>query len=73
ITSATSPKAEQWALQRIAAQIKEFPGYAQVRQVALISEPWTVENGMLTPTMKLKRTKVLERHREQVEKLYAGH
>ncbi|MGH8772404.1 MAG: AMP-dependent synthetase/ligase, partial [Burkholderiales bacterium] len=49
ITSATSPKAEQWALQRIAAQIKEFPGYAQVRQVALISEPWTVENGMLTP------------------------
>ncbi|HET6756621.1 MAG TPA: long-chain fatty acid--CoA ligase [Burkholderiales bacterium] len=73
IASATSPKAEAWALQRIAAQIKEFPGYAQVRQVALITEPWTVENGMLTPTMKLKRTKVLERHRGELEKLYAGH
>jgi long-chain acyl-CoA synthetase len=40
---------------RIAAQLKAFPGYAQVRRVAVVDEPWTVENGLLTPTMKLKR------------------
>lgn len=66
-------KAEEIALARISRQIREFPGYAQVRRVALLIEPWTIDNGTLTPTLKLKRPQVLERHREEVEKLYAGH
>jgi long-chain acyl-CoA synthetase len=32
-----------------------------------------VENGMLTPTLKLKRAKVLEQHGDEYSKLYAGH
>ena len=35
--------------------------------------PWTIENGMLTPTLKLKRTKVLEEHRAEYDRLYSGH
>ena len=66
-------QAEQLVLARINAQIKEFPGYAQIRRAAVLPEPWTVENGMLTPTMKLKRAKVLEQHRADCDKLYAGH
>ena len=68
-----TPQAEQLVLERINAQIKQFPGYAQIRRAALLPEPWTVENGMLTPTMKLKRARVLERHVPEYEKLYAGH
>jgi long-chain acyl-CoA synthetase len=37
------------------------------------AEPWTVENGLLTPTMKLKRAKVMESHKQEFEGLYAGH
>jgi long-chain acyl-CoA synthetase len=65
--------AEQTVLARVAKQIAAFPGYAQVRRIALLTEPWTIENGLLTPTLKLKRGKVLERYRGEVEKLYAGH
>jgi long-chain acyl-CoA synthetase len=39
----------------------------------VLTEPWTVENGMLTPTMKLKRAKVMESHGKEFEVLYAGH
>lgn len=42
-------------------------------QVAVLAQPWTVENGLLTPTMKLKRMKVVEAHKPEFESLYAGH
>jgi long-chain acyl-CoA synthetase len=71
--STKGTQAEQIVLERINQQIKAFPGYAQIRRVAVVPEPWTIENGMLTPTLKLKRAKVLEQHRPQYEKLYAGH
>jgi long-chain acyl-CoA synthetase len=71
--SMNGAQAEQIVLERINQQIKAFPGYAQIRRVAVMPEPWTIENGMLTPTLKLKRAKVLEQHRPQYEKLYAGH
>src|SRR5690349_9291061 len=58
---------------RIGAQMKAFPGYAQVRRVHATLEPWSVENGLLTPTLKLKRAKVMERFHAEVDKLYAGH
>jgi long-chain acyl-CoA synthetase len=66
-------EAEQLVLERINAQIKAFPGYAQIRRVAIAAAPWTIDNGLLTPTLKLRRAKVLEQHREDYEKLYAGH
>lgn len=66
-------KAEKLVLERIQRQIKSFPGYAQVYRVSIMPQPWTVENGLLTPTMKLKRAKVVEAHRTEYDKLYAGH
>ena len=36
----------------------------------LIKEEFTIENGMLTPTLKLKRKKILEKYKEDLEKLY---
>lgn len=66
-------QAQQLALNRIAQQIIEFPAYVRIRRVALLTEPWTVENGLLTPTLKTKRGKVLERYREEYERLYEGY
>ena len=68
-----SKPAEELVLKRIGAQLKAFPGYAQVRRVTLVVEPWTVENGLLTPTLKLKRAKVMERFNAEIDGMYAGH
>ncbi|TXI23435.1 MAG: long-chain fatty acid--CoA ligase [Nitrosomonas sp.] len=58
-------------LDRIAQQIHEFPGYAKIFKVALIPEPWSVANEMLTPTLKLKRSKIAQRYQAEIENLYA--
>ncbi|MBI4205032.1 MAG: long-chain fatty acid--CoA ligase [Betaproteobacteria bacterium] len=68
-----SKQVEEIVLGRIAAKLREFPGYAQVRRAGLTLEPWTVENGLLTPTMKLKRAKVMEKFNAEIDQMYAGH
>ena len=57
---------------RITAQLKAFPGYAQIRRVAVLDEPWTVESGLVTPTLKLKRGPILEKFKARVDELYKG-
>lgn len=65
--------AERLLLERIAERLKDFPGYARVHHVAASLEPWTVESGLITPTMKVKRSRLLDRFSDQVVRLYAGH
>jgi long-chain acyl-CoA synthetase len=60
-------------LKRIRDALADFPGYAKVRRVTLALEPWSIENGMLTPTMKIRRNQVLTHYREAVERMYAEH
>ena len=42
----------------------------KVKKFKLIREEFTIDNGMLTPTLKLKRKKILEKYKEELEKLY---
>ena len=42
----------------------------KVKKIKLTNEEFTIENGMLTPTLKLKRKKILEKYKEDLEKLY---
>ena len=65
-------RAEKFVVARIAERIKGFPGYAQIRKVALVTDKWTVDNGMLTPTLKLKRNQIVERYKDQVDAIYRG-
>ena len=67
---AGDPKFEEILLERIAYQIREFPGYARIYRVAPLTEPWTIENHMLTPTLKLRRTYVLNHYKSEVDRLY---
>ena len=46
------PKVQKAILKKISSNLKEFPGYAQIRRVKLYLEPWTIENNLLTPTLK---------------------
>ena len=65
------PRVTKALTQRVARHLKHFPGYAQIRRVHPELRPWTVDDGLLTPTLKLKRNLVLERYRAAVEALYA--
>lgn len=60
-------------LERLQRRLKAFPGYAQVHKLALVPEPWTTDNGLMTPTLKLRRAAILARHHDLVERLYSGH
>ncbi len=48
----------------------KFKGYEIPRSFILVEEPFSVENGMLTQTMKLKRRNVVERYGDQIEAAY---
>ncbi len=44
--------------------------YAQLRMLVIVREPWSVENGCLTPTMKLKRSHIEAHVGPQVDRWY---
>ncbi len=56
----------------ITEALHDFPGYAKIRRLYLTLEPWTVENGLLTPTLKIKRAKVMTHLQEEIEQLYSN-
>jgi len=57
-------------LKRIKLSLKDFPGYAKIRRVSLTLDPWTVDNGLLTPTLKVKRPKVIDQFSVEIESMY---
>lgn len=58
-------------LKTITKALHDFPGYAKVRRVSLSLQPWTIESGLLTPTLKVKRALVTEKYLKEIEKMYA--
>ena len=66
-------EARAFALARIRERLASFPAYAEIKKVALIAQCWSMENELLTPTLKPKREAILARYRTIVDELYAGH
>jgi long-chain acyl-CoA synthetase len=64
---------QQALTEKIAGHLSEFPGYAQVHGITCTLEPWTIDNGLITPTMKLKRSRIMEHFAADIERMYAGH
>ncbi|MEL6191759.1 MAG: AMP-binding protein, partial [Bacteroidota bacterium] len=44
-----------------------IPNYQRVSKIIVIDEPWSVENGMLTPTLKVKRNVMNDRFRDAMQ------
>lgn len=42
---------------------KDLQNYEKIKKVVLMEEEWTIENGFLTPTLKIKRNKIEEIHK----------
>ena len=66
----TDSRVEAKILRRVARNLRGFPGYAKVNRVLLLREPWSVENGLLTPTLKIKRTEIAQQFAAQIKQLY---
>lgn len=66
------PVVVQTILKRLQALSTDFPSYAQPRALLLSLEPWSVENQLLTPTMKVKRKQILERYATEIDGLYGS-
>jgi long-chain acyl-CoA synthetase len=56
----------------VARANKRLSAIERVRRFHVMPEPFTVENGMMTPTMKLKRHLIVKAHQDVIEGLYAG-
>lgn len=69
----TDSAVEAKVLRRIARNLRGFPGYANVHRVLLLREPWSIDNGLLTPTLKIRRDEVSKRYSAQIRNLYEGH
>ena len=50
---------------------KGLSGYEQLQMFVIVNDPWTIENGLLTPTMKLKRAKIEASVADKLEGWYA--
>ena len=69
----TRNKLQTFLVKRIAERLREFPGYAKIPRVVGLDAPWTIEPGLMTPTLKLRRQKILETCQSEIDWLYAGH
>lgn len=64
-------KAVMEELNRIATE-KKLLGYQKVRAIRCVVDEWTVENGVLSPTFKVKRKVLASRYSKEIEELYAA-
>jgi len=49
---------------------KELDKVMQIKKFKLMSEDWTPDNGLLSPTQKLKRKVILERYKNDIDEIY---
>ena len=49
---------------------KKLSKIENIKKFFIINEKFSIENGMLTPTLKLKRYKIIQKYKNQLEKLY---
>jgi long-chain acyl-CoA synthetase len=68
VTGTLTREQAQASLDKVNANL---PHYKQVRAFHLAAEPFSIENGLLTANGKLKRDKIAQRYKSEIEQLYA--
>jgi len=67
------PSVHEFVLERVHAAMTTFPGYARIYRVYITDTCWNIDNGLVTPTLKLKRHIIMEKYTEQIAQMYEGH
>ncbi|EMR03098.1 AMP-dependent synthetase/ligase [Cesiribacter andamanensis] len=50
---------------------EDFGQWERIKQFRILDKPWSIEGGELTPTLKLKRRRIMEQYQSLVESIYA--
>jgi len=66
----TNTVLHRWMLERMRLDEHDLPSYMQVKNFTFVDEEWTQANGMLTPTLKVKRRVIAELHASEIENLF---
>ncbi|MDO5036640.1 MAG: long-chain fatty acid--CoA ligase [Porphyromonas sp.] len=67
---ATLPEAQLLMNGRVEKAVKELASYERVKQFTLLTEPFTIENGMLTNSLKEKRDVIEKHYAAEIEEMY---
>ncbi|MDD4241959.1 MAG: hypothetical protein PHG54_11065, partial [Smithellaceae bacterium] len=68
---AARPEVAEMIGQTITSHLQgKFGGYEIPKKFLVLAEPFSLDNGMLTQTMKLKRKVVLDKLKDSIEALY---
>lgn len=62
----------KFMMYRIDTLQQEFAHYEQVKRITLLPEPFSVERGELTNTLKVKRSVISENYKDLIDKMYLG-
>jgi long-chain acyl-CoA synthetase len=69
---ARSPQVFEQVKSAVSRVNKQLPGFEQIRKFKILERDFTIEQGEMTPTMKIRRNRVLENFRPEVNEMYAG-
>jgi long-chain acyl-CoA synthetase len=66
-------RARELLQQHVAGLLSDSPRHSQVRALYATFETWTVADGLLTPTLKVRRDRLERKYRAEIALLYSGH
>lgn len=72
LTMTASEDIEQHAREAIARVNRQLADFERIRRFKILDRELSIEHGELTPTMKIRRARVLENHKALVSELYLG-
>lgn len=73
INAPEAPESAEAEVKKAVARVnRQLAPFEQIRKFRIIERDFSIETGEMTPTMKIRRNRVLENHRELVSELYMG-
>jgi long-chain acyl-CoA synthetase len=69
-----SPAVQDLFRQELTREVKNRPGYRaddRIGPFRLLTEPFSIENGMMTQTLKIRRAVVMERYHDMIDEMFA--
>lgn len=70
VRDAHDARLRQALTNRLAKRMEGIPNFAHIRDVIIETVPWTLDSGLITPTLKAKRPKIAELYRSALDDLY---
>ncbi len=66
-----APEAERYILERIRKASGDIPSWQQMKGYYATLDEWTVERRLITPTLKLRRERVIDEYKDEIRAIYA--